>query len=55
MAESNKDHRKREERRGKPIDRTRIDEIVAQLAALPVVDDRPPDALIGYDEHGLPR
>jgi antitoxin VapB len=41
-------------RRGKTVDRARIDEIVAQLAALPVVDDRSPDELIGYDEHGLP-
>jgi hypothetical protein len=55
MAESNKDHRKREERRGKLLDRTRINEIVVQLAALPVVDDRSPDALVGYDERGLPR
>ena len=41
-------------RRGKTVDLARIDEIVAQLAALPVVDDRSPDELIGYDEHGLP-
>jgi antitoxin VapB len=50
-----RDRLEREQRRrGKSVDRARIDEIVAQLAALPVVDDRSPDELIGYDEHGLP-
>lgn len=41
-------------RRGKQIDRARIDEIVAGIAALPVVDARSPDELIGYDDAGLP-
>ena len=41
-------------RRDKTIDRTKIDEIVRRIAALPVVDDRSPDELIGYDERGLP-
>jgi antitoxin VapB len=41
-------------RRGARIDRARIDEIVAGIAALPVVDPRSPDELIGYDELGLP-
>ena len=41
-------------RRGKQIDRARIDEIVAGIAALPVADARPPDELIGYDDAGLP-
>jgi antitoxin VapB len=51
-----RDRLEREQRRrGKTIDRARVDEIVAQLAALPVVDDRSPDELIGYDERGLPR
>lgn len=26
-----------------------------RCAALPVVDDRHPDDIIGYDEHGVPR
>ena len=26
-----------------------------RCAALPVLDRREPDAIIGYDEHGLPR
>jgi antitoxin VapB len=42
-------------RRGKAIDRARVDEIVARISALPLVDDRSPDELIGYDEDGLPR
>jgi antitoxin VapB len=41
-------------RRGKHIDRAKIAEIVAGIAALPVVDDRSPDELIGYDDFGLP-
>jgi antitoxin VapB len=50
-----RDRLEREQRRrGKAIDRAKIDEIVAQLAAIPVVDDRSPDELIGYDKHGLP-
>jgi hypothetical protein len=42
-------------RRGKQIDRARIDAIVAAIAGLPVVDGRSPEELIGYDECGLPR
>lgn len=41
-------------RRGKRIDRAKITKIVADIAALPVVDDRSPDELIGYDDFGLP-
>jgi antitoxin VapB len=41
-------------RRGKHIDRARIARIVADIAALPVNDDRCPDELLGYDEFGLP-
>ena len=29
-------------------------EIRERCAALPVLDDRPPDELLGYDEMGLP-
>ncbi|MDQ3728163.1 MAG: type II toxin-antitoxin system VapB family antitoxin [Actinomycetota bacterium] len=31
-----------------------VNEIVERFAALPVIDDRSPDEIIGYDEHGLP-
>ena len=35
-----------------------LDDLAAirqRCAALPVLDDRPPDDIVGYDEHGLPR
>lgn len=32
-----------------------LDEIALRCAALPVLDDRPMDEILGYDEHGLPR
>ena len=28
--------------------------ILKQIWAMPVVDDRPADEILGYDEHGLP-
>jgi antitoxin VapB len=46
--------RHEQRRRGKQIDRARIDDTVAGIAALPVVDTRSPDELIGYDDAGLP-
>lgn len=30
-------------------------EIRERCAALPIIDDRQPDEIIDYDEHGLPR
>jgi antitoxin VapB len=35
--------------------RQRLDAISRHCAALPVRDARPPDEILGYDEHGLPR
>lgn len=35
--------------------RTRLARLAADVAALPVADDRAPEDIIGYDEHGLPR
>ena len=32
----------------------RLMEIGRRCAALPVLDDRPPDEILGYDETGLP-
>lgn len=32
-----------------------LDEIAKRCAALPELDNRTPDAIIGYDEFGLPR
>ncbi len=34
--------------------REKILEIQRRVAALPVLDDRTPDEILGYDEHGLP-
>lgn len=33
----------------------RIDEITEHAARLPVLDNRTPDEIIGYDDHGLPK
>lgn len=32
----------------------RLEALSAELASLPIVDDREPDVILGYDEHGLP-
>jgi antitoxin VapB len=32
-----------------------LDEIALHCSRLPVLDPRPPDAILGYDDHGLPR
>ena len=32
-----------------------LDEIALHTASLPVLDGRDADAILGYDEHGLPR
>ncbi len=47
----------REERRAEEAD-TLVDEVLEigrHCAALLVLDPRPPDALLGYDERGVPR
>ena len=38
-----------------PIDRAGIEAIARRLAALPVLDPRTPDEILGYDEFGIPR
>ena len=48
----------RERRARAARDRERFERIVALIddyAALPVLDDRAADEILGYDEHGLPR
>jgi antitoxin VapB len=35
--------------------RSEIDEILRRVDALPILDHRSPDEIIGYDEHGIPR
>jgi antitoxin VapB len=32
-----------------------LDEIALHCASLPILDSRPEDEILGYDEHGLPR
>ena len=34
--------------------RARIEKLLAEFDALPVLDDRSPDEILGYDENGLP-
>jgi len=41
-------------RRRRPL-RDQLREIGRRCAALPTLDDRTADAIVGYDEHGLPR
>ncbi|MGI8779685.1 MAG: type II toxin-antitoxin system VapB family antitoxin [Solirubrobacteraceae bacterium] len=43
--------------RGRPRGRdlaAELDTIALRCAALPVVDERPEEEILGYDEHGLP-
>jgi antitoxin VapB len=35
--------------------RTRLARLAADVQAMPVIDDRTPDELLGYDDNGLPR
>jgi antitoxin VapB len=46
--------RLRRERSKRPL-ADELDEIARHCASLPVRDSRPPDQILGYDEHGLPR
>ena len=32
-----------------------LDAIARRCATLPVLDDRTPDEIVGYDKHGIPR
>lgn len=38
-----------------PLNMQKINEILARVDALPVLDPRSADEIIGYDEFGLPR
>ena len=40
---------------GRPINRAKLEAIQAEAAALPVLDSRSMDEILGYDESGLPR
>jgi antitoxin VapB len=41
-------------RRGRSL-ADELEAIGKQCAALPILDSRTPDEILGYDEHGLPR
>ena len=38
-----------------PIDRARVESLCEKINALPVLDSRSPDDILGYDEYGIPR
>jgi len=42
-------------RAGQTIDREKIDGLCARMQALPVLDPRTPDEILGYDDFGIPR
>ena len=42
------------QRRRRPL-RDELREIGQRCAALPTIDDRTADQILGYDQHGLPR
>jgi antitoxin VapB len=39
----------------RPLDRAAIDALCAKIQALPVIDNRTADEILGYDEFGIPR
>jgi antitoxin VapB len=46
--------RVRRERRGRRL-ADELDEIALRCSRLPVLDERPADEILGYDDDGLPR
>jgi hypothetical protein len=38
----------------RPIDWTKVEAIQKEIAALPVLDSRTDDEILGYDEFGIP-
>ena len=50
-------HSLEEQLRGpaRPIDFDKVDAICREIAALPVLDSRTDDEILGYDEFGIPR
>ncbi len=39
---------------GRPLNRTKVDVLCASIGALPVIDARTPDEILGYDAFGIP-
>jgi antitoxin VapB len=42
------------QRTDRPVDRTKLDALCARIGALPVLDARTPDEILGYDAFGIP-
>ena len=42
-------------RRRSPTLAGQIDDLLRRVDALPTIDSRPDDEILGYDEHGMPR
>lgn len=42
------------EKTDRPLNRARVDALTAKMAALPVIDARSPDEILGYDASGIP-
>lgn len=40
---------------GRPLNRTRVDAVCGKIGALPVLDARAPEEILGYDDFGIPR
>jgi antitoxin VapB len=40
---------------GHPLNRAKLDRLCDRMAALPVLDPRPAEQILDYDEFGLPR
>ena len=40
---------------GRPLNRANVDALCAKIGALPVVDARTPEEILGYDDLGIPR
>jgi antitoxin VapB len=40
---------------GRPLNRAKVDDLCARIGALPVVDARTPEEILGYDAFGIPR
>jgi len=40
---------------GRPLNRAKVDALCARIGALPVVDGRTAEEILGYDAFGIPR
>jgi antitoxin VapB len=45
----------RQQARGAGGIKARLERLAADVAAMPISDDRTPEAIIGYDDSGVPR